>query len=171
MAHRYEVTVKKDPETDKARSIDWHLKETESSSGLYVLRTNQKGLIEEEIWHIYNTLTEIEDAFRCMKSELGLGPIHHQKELRTDGHIFITILAYHLLHTIRFKLKSQGIHLSFATIRERLSTRVRITTTLKRKDGKMIHIRKSSRAELFHKDIYDALKLSYQPGKTVKTIL
>lgn len=171
VAHCYEVVVKKDPETNKAKDINWHLKETENNNGLYVLRTNREELKEEQIWNIYNTLTDIEDAFRCMKSELGFRPIHHQTELRTDGHIFITVLAYHLLHSIRFKLKHQGIHLSFSTIRNRLSTQVRITTTMKRKDGKMIHIRKSSRAELFHKKIYDALNLRYQPGKTVKTIL
>lgn len=171
VAHCYEVIVEKDPETNKAKAINWHLKETENNNGLYVLRTNRADLTEKQIWNIYNTLTDIEDAFRCMKSELGLRPIHHQTELRTDGHIFITVLAYHLLHSIRFKLKCQGIHLSFSTIRDRLSTQVRITTTMKRKDGKMIHIRKSSRAELFHKKIYDALNLRYQPGKTVKTIL
>jgi len=171
VAHRYEVTIKKEPETNKAKAINWHLKETEENNGVYVLRTNREELKEEQIWNIYNMLTDIEDAFRCMKSELGFRPIHHQKEVRADGHIFITVLAYHLLHTIRFKLRRDGIHLSWATIRDRLFTQVRITTTMKRKDGKMIHIRKSSRAELFHKKIYDALKLPHQPGKTVKTIL
>ncbi len=171
MAHRYEVTIKKEPETNKAKAINWHLKETEENNGVYVLRTNREELKEEQIWNIYNTLTDIEDAFRCMKSELGFRPIHHQKELRADGHIFITVLAYHLLHSIRFKLRRDAIHLSWATIRDRFSTQVRITTTMKTKDGKMIHIRKSSRAELFHKKIYDALKLPYQPGKMVKTIL
>ena len=171
VAHRYEVFVKKDPETNKAKAINWHLKETEVNNGLYVLRTNREDLKEEQIWNIYNTLTDIEDAFRCMKSELGFRPIHHQTESRADGHIFITVLAYHLLHTIRFKLRRNGIHLSWATIRSQLSSQARITTTMKRKDGKMIHIRKSSRAELFHKKIYDALNLHYQPGKIVKTIL
>ena len=171
VAHRYEVFVKKDPETNKAKAINWHLKETEGNNGLYVLRTNREDLKEEQIWNIYNTLTDIEDAFRCMKSELGFRPIHHQTESRADGHIFITVLAYHLLHTIRFKLRRNGIHLSWATIRSQLSSQARITTTMKRKDGKMIHIRKSSRAELFHKKIYDALNLHYQPGKIVKTIL
>jgi transposase len=171
VAHRYEVTIKKEPETNKAKAINWHLKETEENNGVYILRTNREELKEEQIWNIYNTLTDIEDAFRCMKSELGFRPIHHQKELRADGHIFITVLAYHLLHSIRFKLRRDGIHHSWATIRDRFSTQVRITTTMKREDGKMIHIRKSSRAELFHKKIYDALKLPYQPGKIVKTIL
>ena len=116
-------------------------------------------------------LTDIEDAFRCMKSELGLRPIYHQKENRCDGHIFITLLAYHLLHTIRFRLRQKGIRYCWTTIRQHLSTQVRVTTTMKRKDGKLIHIRKSSKAEPPHQAIYDALNLPHQPGRTVKTIL
>ena len=171
MSHRYKVTIEKDPDTDRAKAINWHIKDTKENEGIYVLITNRKELKEQQIWNIYNMLTDIEDAFRCMKSELGFRPIHHQTEKRADGHIFITVLAYHLLHIIRFKLRQNGIHLSFSTIRDRLSTQVRTTTTMKRKDGKIIHIRKSSRAELFHKKIYDTLKLSHQPGKTVKAIL
>ncbi|MDY6863006.1 MAG: hypothetical protein SV062_08455 [Thermodesulfobacteriota bacterium] len=79
--------------------------------------------------------------------------------------MFITILAYHILHTIRFKLYWRGIINSWATIRTILSAQVRVSTTMKRKDGKMLHIRKSSGAKLFHKKIYAALNLSYQTGK------
>ncbi len=116
-------------------------------------------------------LTDVEDAFRCMKSELGLRPVHHQIEKRVDGHLFITVLAYHILHTIRFKLRKSGINSDWSTIRTRLSTHTRITTTIKRKDGKMIHIRKSLKPEPFHKEIYSALNLPYQFGKTIKTII
>jgi hypothetical protein len=48
---------------------------------------------------------------------------------------------------------------------------MRATTTMKREDGKIIHIRKSSKAEAPHQAIYNALNLSYQPGRRVKTIL
>ena len=44
-------------------------------------------------------------------------PIYHQKEYRTDGHLFGTVLAYHILQTIRFKLRQQGITFSWGTIR------------------------------------------------------
>lgn len=171
IAHGYEVTIEKDPKTNKAIIINWHRKKTENTNGVYCLRTNRKDFKEQQIWNIYHMLTDIEDTFRCMKSELGLRPVNHQKELRVDGHLFITVLAYHILHTIRSKLRRKGIQHSWETIRTLLSTQVRITTTMKRKDGKVIWIRKSSRAELFHKEIYDALNLPYQPGKTVKSIL
>jgi len=171
VAYHYDVSIKKDLETNKAVDISWHLKDREKTEGVYVLRTNRKELKEEQIWNIHNMLTDIEDAFRCMKSELGLRPIYHKKEERGDGHIFITVLAYHILHFVRMKLRQNEIYLSWSTIRERLSTHARITTTFKRKDGKMVHIRKSSTANLFHKKIYSALNISCQPGKTLKTIL
>ena len=171
VSHRYNVSIEKDTETDKAKNITWSRKKTEKTSGVYCLRTNRKDLNEQQIWDIYTMLTDIEDAFRCMKSELGLRPIYHQKETRCDGHIFITLLAYHLLHTIRFKLRQKGVRFCWTTIRRQLSTQVRITTTMKREDGKVIRIRKSSRAEAPHQAIYDALNLSYQPGRRVKTIL
>lgn len=171
VSHGYTVSVEKDSETDKTKNITWSRKRTKKTSGIYCLRTNRKNLNEQQIWDIYTMLTDIEDAFRCMKSELGLRPIYHQKEVRCDGHIFITLLAYHLLHTIRFKLRQKGVRFCWTTIRRQLSTQVRTTTTMKREDGKVMHIRKSSKAEPPHQLIYDALNLSYQPGKKVKTIL
>ena len=171
VSHHYNVSIEKATETDKARNITWSHKKTEKTSGIYCLRTNRKDLDEQKIWDIYTMLTDIEDAFRCMKSELGLRPIYHQKEIRCDGHIFITLLAYHLLHTIRFQLRQKGVRFCWTTIRRQLSTQVRITTTMKRQDGKVIRIRKSSKAEPVHQVIYDALNLAYQPGRRVKTIL
>jgi transposase len=171
VSHGYNITVKKDINTSKAISIMWSRKSAAKTTGIYCLRTNHKDLNEQQIWDIYTMLTDIEDAFRCMKSELGLRPIYHQKERRCDGHLFITIIAYHLLHTIRFKLRQKGVRFCWTTIRQQLSTQVRITTTMKRKDGKVVHIRKSSKAEPSHQIIYDALNLSYQPGRIVKTVI
>ena len=171
VSHHYNVSIEKATETDKAKNITWSRKKTEKTSGIYCLRTDRKDLNEQQIWDIYIMLTDIEDAFRCMKSELGLRPLYHQKDTRCEGHIFITLLAYHLLHTIRFKLRQKGVRLCWTTIRRQLSTQVRITTTMKRQDGKVIRIRKSSKAEPAHHVIYDALNLPYQPGRRVKTIL
>jgi transposase len=54
---------------------------------------------EKELWHTYVTLTEIEAVFRSLKSELGLRPIYHHKEKRIDAHLFLTLVAYTLVHT------------------------------------------------------------------------
>ncbi|MDI6776525.1 MAG: IS1634 family transposase [Syntrophales bacterium] len=170
IAHRYDIAMEKD-EKNRVTAITWHQKETEDTDGIYWIRTNREDFREQQIWNIFNMLTDVEDAFRCMKSELGLRPVHHQREHRVDGHLFITVLAYHILHTIRFKLRQKGIHDSWKTLREGLSTHVRVTTLLKRQDGRVIYIRKSSRPEAYHKKIYDALNLSYQVGRRIKTIV
>jgi len=169
IARRYEITVTKNDKL--ATSVTWQRKEEEEHAGMYTLRSNRLDFDEQEFFNIFSMLTDIEDAFRSMKSTLGLRPIYHQKERRSDGHLFITVIAYHIMQTIRYALKSKGISESWSTIREALSTHVRATTTMKRKDGRVIHIRKSARPEPFHEKIYDALHLPHRPGKTVKTIM
>lgn len=56
-------------------------------------------------------------GFRMLKSSLGLRPNHHQLEDRVDGHIFISVLAYHLLNWVRQKLEHSGDHREWNTIR------------------------------------------------------
>jgi len=144
---------------------------TENTHGVYCLRTNRQGLGEKQLWDLYNGIRDVEDAFRCMKSDLGLRPVRHHNENRTDGHLFITVLAYHVLQTIRKKLKAHGITHGWATIRQTLSTHYRVTTSMKRSDGKVVYVRKTAKPEECHARIYDALGLPSRPGKTSKIIL
>ena len=171
VSQHYNVTVHKDPESIKAKSITWSRKKAKKTSGIYCLRTSHQDLTEQQVWDIYTMLTDIEDAFRCMKSQLGLRPIYHHIERRCDGHIFITLLAYHVLHTIRFKLRQKGIRFCWETIRTQLSSQVRISTTMKQQDGRAVHIRKSSKAEPAHRSIYQAVDLPSQPGRVVKAVI
>jgi transposase len=62
--------------------------------------------------------------------------VYHQKEDRVDGHFFITVLWYHVLQAIRFRLKNKEIEMSWETIRELLSMQVKITTQMKTKKKK-----------------------------------
>jgi transposase len=171
VARRYEIEIARDEKTDLATKVVWQRREQDDRSGFYCLRSNRLDFKEQALFDIFSMLTDIEEAFRSMKSELGLRPVYHQKERRVDGHLFITVLAYHVLHAIRFKLRKRGVTQNWSTIRRGLSTHMRITTTMKRDDGKMIHIRKSSRPEPFHVQIYDVLNLSHRPGQTIRTVL
>ena len=65
-----------------------------------------------------------------MKSDLGLRPIYHSKDERIEGHLFITVLAYHVSHLMRTKLKANHIHERWDTIRRRLNRVHRITTVM-----------------------------------------
>jgi len=171
VSRRYDIEVKKDESSNYAVSLRWWMKEIDETVGYYVLRTNRLDLCEKEVFDIFNMLLEVEDAFRSMKSELGLRPVYHQKERRCDGHLFITVLAYHILQSIRVRLRAHGITHRWCTIRRMLSTHHRVTTSMRRKDGKMIYIRKTSRPEECHIKIYNALGLPTRPGKTIKTIV
>ena len=92
-----------------------------------MLRTDLTDMTDQEIWKTYMMLTLVEKAFRCLKSSLGLRPVFHQIEWRSDAHLFISVLAYHILHVIEQKLRSHGYHRSWDTIRDILSTHQRLT--------------------------------------------
>ena len=115
-------------------------------------------------------LTEIEATFRSLKTDLGLRPVYHHKEDRVTGHLFITLLAYHLVHTLRYQLKQQGIHLSWDSIRNIMSTQQRITITLPTDDNKTIHLRTTTKPELRQKQTYAALSIKPDPIGKCKTI-
>ena len=169
----YNVTVTKDPDSKNAIDIQWNQKETldkkSAINGVYCLRTNNQSMDEKRLWKTYTTLTDLESVFKSLKSELGLRPIFHQTQSRVDGHLFITLLSYSIIHTIRYKLKQKGIHYSWNTIRDILRNQKRITTTMKCKDNTTLHIRQSSELNEAQKEIYDALEMKYSAGKFRQT--
>ena len=172
-ARYYAITVEHDEPSATATAIYWkRITPTEQTfPGVYCLRTNHDTWDESTLWHTYTMLTDLEAVFRSLKSELGLRPIFHHKTRRVSGHLFISVLAYHLVHTIRFQLKACGITLSWEGIRRALRGQDRVTVELKRADGATVHVRKSSRAEPRQQDIYDALGIPSRPGKTQTTII
>jgi len=167
IAAYYQIDVKR--QGKNAVELTWtqiHQQRAEERfSGCYFLRTSRMDLDEQQIWSIYTMLTNLEDAFRSLKSELGLRPVRHQKEERADAHLFIGVLAYHLLNTIQTKLTKNDIHIQWWRVRQFLSSHVRITTSMTTREGKRIHIRKSTQPELFHRHIYQALGLAPFPLK------
>jgi len=170
-ASYYNIEVEHSKETNLATKIKWYKNETQAAkklTGVYCLRTPIANLSEKELWTIYMMLSELEDTFRCMKSEIGLRPVFHQKENRVDGHIFITLLAYHLTHVIKRKLEDKGIHLRWENLRTEMSRQVRITTSVKNHENELIRIRNTSKADIFHKEVYNALGMPYNPLKAVR---
>jgi transposase len=137
--------------------------------GSYFLRTDRNDLNGEKIWSIYIMLTIVEDAFRCLKDELGLRPNFHHKPNRIEGHIFITVLAYHLLHFIRYKLNEAGLFHRWKTIRSWLNTHRIQTTRLPKEEGGVIHIRYCTTPTLKQQEVYSALKIINVPLKQRKT--
>ena len=172
-AQYYDITVEQDTNTGKATAIHWKRNQSvdDTLPGVYCLRTNHDDWNEATLWHTYTMLTDLEAVFRSLKSELGLRPVFHHKSDRVSGHLFISVLAYHVVHTIRLQLKACGIHWSWEGIRRQLDGQDRVTIELKREDGKTVHVRKATRPEPRQQVIYDALGISDRPGKTEKTII
>jgi transposase len=137
--------------------------------GGYVLKTDRQDLSEDEIWRMYMLLTRIESAFRSMKSPLMERPIFHHLERRVQTHIFLCILAYHLLVAIENTFLEQGIHTSWGTLREALSTHQVVTVVLPADDGKVLRIRKGTTPEPQHRDIYQVLGIPDEVMKPVRT--
>jgi hypothetical protein len=114
--------------------------------------------------------SDLESVFRSLKSELGLRPVFHSKGGRCDGHLFITVLAYQCVQTLRRRLKEAGINDSWASLRSTLGIQRRVTASMRRRDGRTVHVRKCTLAEPALTPIYKALGLSSAPGGTKKLL-
>lgn len=173
IARYYTINVIPDPDSPNAKEITWEFNDYDEMnfnySGSYYLRTSRQDLDEKELWNTYTTLTMVEAAFKCLKSELAFRPIFHRREYRADSHLFIGVLAYHLLNSIRIRLDETDIHFSWNKLREILRTHTTVTTSMKTKSGKIILIQQASQAEYIHNEIYKALGLSNKPLRRIIT--
>jgi transposase len=141
----------------------------EKLDGSYVLKTDRQDLTGDEIWRTYILLTRVEAAFRAMKSPLMERPIFHHLQDRTQTHIFLCVLAYHLLATIEKKFLDRDIHTSWWTLRQQLSTHQVVTVVLPTAEGRILKIRKTTTAEPVHKEIYATLNIPLEVMKPVRT--
>ncbi len=134
----------------------------ERLDGCYLLKTDRNDLSGDELWRIYILLTRAENAFRDMKSPLAERPIFHHIERRAESHIFLCVLAYHLLIAIEKTLLDQGIHTAWPTVRDTLKTHQLCTIVLPSSDGSTLRIRKAATPEPDVLDLYRALGVPQQ---------
>jgi len=113
----------------------------------------------------------LEAVFRSLKSELGLRPVFHQITKRVTGHLFISVLAYHLVHGIRYRLKKTGINSSWSNLKKQLTGQTRVTISMQCQNDNVVHVRKSTQPEPRQQKIYSALELGSLPGRTIKTTI
>jgi len=161
---------------EKSKEVCWEIRaerkaKAETLDGAYMLKTDRHDLSADEAWRLYMTLTRAERAFRSMKSPLAERPIFHQLQRRVETHIFLCVLAYHLLVAIEKTLLDKGIHTSWATVRETLQTH-QVTTIVLPTDGDIIiKIRKASTPEPQHVELYQLLQVPKQIMRPKKTII
>ncbi|MBW2663568.1 MAG: transposase [Deltaproteobacteria bacterium] len=168
----YTINVSKDEKSGNADKINW-VRQTPPDTkdglpGVYCLRASHMELDEDTLWHTYTMLTDLEAVFRSLKSELGMRPVFHQITKRVTGHLFISVLAYHLVHSIRYRLKKTDITSSWSDLRKQLTGQNRTTISMQCKNDDVVHVRKSTRPEPRQQKIYSALGISSHPGRTIK---
>jgi len=171
----YEITVTTDPQGKLVTAISW-LKSIKPGSaaahpGVYCLRTTLVDQDNATLWRTYIMLTELESVFRSLKTDLGLRPVFHRVDRRVEGHLFISVLAYHFVHTLRLQLKVQGINDSWNSLRQKMATQRRVTVTLQRRDGRVVHVRKATRPKPRHQTLASILKLDPNPGLTHRVLV
>jgi hypothetical protein len=170
----YTVTLETDPAGTMVTALRWEKTPVPGTMltdpGVYCLRSNELSWSAEQLWRTYMMLTDLEAVFRSLKGELGLRPIFHSKEERSDGHLFISVLAYQFVQAIRQRLGAHGIHECWSGLREVLAAQRRVTASFVQRDGRTLHVRKSTRPEPDLLRIYDALGVAHQPGGVQKLI-
>ena len=97
---RLSIDVKRNEER-----YEWALE----NGGSYLLRTNWKEIDPKVLWSTYIQLTEVEDAFRTTKHDLGMRPIFHQRKDRTQAHILVCFLSLVLWRTLQQWMKTSGL--------------------------------------------------------------
>ncbi len=174
-AQHYKIDIVPDESGENVAALTWEKQVKQGSAamlpGVYCLRTTLIDVDDATLWRTYTMLTNLESVFRSLKTDLGLRPVYHQVERRVEGHLFISVLAYHFVHTLRLQLKAQGVDDAWDTLRETLAGQQRITTTLQRRDGRAVHVRKATRPEPHQQKIAEILHLSANPGGTHRTVI
>lgn len=168
----YGIEIGLDETEKKVTAVNWAKKpsrqERATLTGCYVIET-ELDLTAEETWRTYMTLVNVEAAFRDLKTDLGIRPVHHQLAERTKGHLLISVLAYHLLITIERNLREKGDCRSWGTLKKQLATHQRITVMLTDAKKRIHHLRLSTTPESIHQEIYRLLNVK-DPLKRLKRL-
>jgi transposase len=114
------------------------LKEAELRDGHYLLRTNLVAEDPAVLWDRYMQLTQIEAAFKCLKSELGIRPIYHQLEHRVEAHILVAFLAYCLSVTLKHRLQAHAPGLRPRAVLEKLASIQMLDVSFPTTDGRCL---------------------------------
>jgi transposase len=114
------------------------LQKAELRDGHYLLRSNLSGEDPKQLWKFYIQLTQVEAAFRCIKGDLKIRPIHHQLEQRVDAHILVAFLGYCLMVTLKKRLEAHAPGLTPKAVLEKLSTIQMIDVCLPTTDGHLL---------------------------------
>ena len=151
--------------------IQWRIavpENVDKDCGIYFLRTNVATFDEKTTWDYYNLTREIECTNRQLKTDLNLRPIYHRKDDRSDAHLFLGLLSYWIVNTIRYRLKQSGVTHYWTEIVRIMSTQKAVTTEGTNALGEKVYMRLCSEPTKAAEGIYDKLKYKKMPFGKIK---
>ena len=161
VADLYEMAVKDRKEGPR---LVWQQKPEqqqwlEAREGAYLLRTNLKVDGAADLWKKYMQLTEVEAAFRTLKSELAIRPLFHQLEKRVKAHVLVAFLGYALQVTLKHLLKRSGSEYVPAQALKRLAEIHSVDIVLPTVEGREIWLRRIAKLDEEQQKILYQLQL------------
>jgi hypothetical protein len=164
VGHLYDITYVENKELGIVTDIKWQrIKSKEKPKGEYFLRYTVGTNNEKEIWDLYNLTREVEAVFRCLKTDLDIRPIYHQKDKYIESHIWLGIIAYQVVNYIKQNLRKADINDSWTTIVNKMSTMQSSTTTVLNDKQQQLYIKLCTRPTKYQKTIFDTLKYKSRP--------
>jgi transposase len=150
------------------KTFSWRLnrekyRRIRSRDGRYLLRSNQAGSDPAVLWKQYMVLTEVEEAFRNLKGDLAIRPIHHQLERRMDAHIFVAFLAYCLHVTLRQMARAHAPGLTPRSILEQMKAIQMIDVHVPTTDGRELRMSRYTKPDRAQQLLLAQLKLQLPP--------
>lgn len=161
VADLYEMAVKDSKEGPR---LVWQQKPEqqqwlEAREGAYLLRTNLTVDGAADLWKKYMQLTEVEAAFRTLKSELAIRPLFHQLEKRVKAHVLVAFLGYALQVTLKHLLKRSSSEYSPAQALKRLAEIRSVDIVLPTVEGREIWLRRIAKLDEEQQRILHQLQL------------
>jgi hypothetical protein len=139
------------------------LRNVRRREGRYLLRTNLSGKDPAQLWQLYIQLTEIEAAFKNLKDDLKLRPIHHQLVDRIEAHIFVAFLAYCLHVTLRARLKPLASGLTARAVLDKFAAIQMLDVHFPTTDGRTLILSRHTELNADQKLLVTQLKLELPP--------
>ena len=139
------------------------LREIRRREGRYLLRTNLNSRDGADLWQFYIQLTEVEAAFKNLKVDLQLRPIHHQLEHRIEAHIFVAFLAYCLHVTLRARLRLLAPGLTARAVLDKMAAIQMLDVHFPTTDARTLILSRHTEPNPDHRLLLKQLKLDLPP--------
>ncbi|NNF96093.1 MAG: IS1634 family transposase [Halobacteria archaeon] len=125
--HGFQFSLRKD-----------QLRKVRQREGRYLLRSNLAKQNPADLWNYYIQLTEVEQAFKELKSDLSIRPIYHQRDHRIEAHIFVAFVAYCLQVTLKYRTRALAPGLTPRAVLEKFAAIQMVDVHIPTTDGRCL---------------------------------